>query len=620
MDVLLALATLIGGAAAAWYFWDKWRDRRLPLPSAAAKAAPRVADAGAAARAARPTSAVARAEPRAAAVLTGEDIDAVRAALEAGRHTVVAALRSSAGRVIEHPGYSITAVFVDAQQCFAAAIEARDALARSNSRLPLDSHVHYRWGIDVGAAADMRPDPSGDTCDEAARLAGSAADDAICLTPQARAQLPADSRPQASAAEAAGAAGAPQDGGASVPPPLRALGLPVPQLPSVILLPFTCIGDDSEAEVLAEGLRIDIQNALVRVPGLFVIAAGTAQVLRGVAPAEAAACAGVRHVLQGQIQRSGARVRANVQLLDALAGVVRWSERYDRAVDDALTVQDEIAAQVVTALDVRLSSGLQARIWRKCLTDIRARDQFYRGLQCFFGMTRESVAAARECFERVAELAPHSAHGPSNVAICLWLQATRGWTDDPAVARDEAGRWAERAVTLEDADGQAHTVLGNVRLLQHRFDEALAISTQAIEIRPGCTNANGFLANVLLHCAQPERAITHARRALRHAPLHPPWFIEILAAAYREAGELSLSIAAGREALRRVPQTVNGRAATSTALIRAQWHIEAARIGREMLQLDPRFSVARHVAAQPYRDRAVAERLQAELLAAGLPE
>src|SRR5690606_34087528 len=129
------------------------------------------------------------------------------------------------------------------------------------------------------------------------------------------------------------------------------------------------------------------------------------------------------------------------------------------------------------------------RVWRKCLTDPRAREIFYRGIQSFFRMNAEAMTTARVCFERVADLVKSSAIGPSNVAMTLWMQATRGWTDDPRKARLLAGEWAERAMQFEDADGQAHTVLGNVRLLQGRHDEAVKIARDAIEIRPGCNNA-----------------------------------------------------------------------------------------------------------------------------------
>ena len=138
----------------------------------------------------------------------------------------------------------------------------------------------------------------------------------------------------------------------------------------------------------------------------------------------------------------------------------------------------------------------------RCLTDPRARDLFYAGMHAFFQMNAESNASARARFERVAALAPESPLGATWVALCYWFEATRRWSSDPEASRRHAGEWAEQAVQSGDADGQAHTVLGNVRLLQGRHDEALSIARRAVSIRPGCTNSNGFLANVLLHCGE----------------------------------------------------------------------------------------------------------------------
>jgi len=173
---------------------------------------------------------------------------------------------------------------------------------------------------------------------------------------------------------------------------------------------------------------------------------------------------------------------------------------------------------------------------------------------------------------------------------------------------------------MADADGQAHTVLGNVRLLQHRFEEALAIAHQATAIRPNCTNANGFLANVLVHCGEPKAALTHVKRAIRYSPVYPPWFIEILAASYRESDQLDFAVAAAQEGLRIAPQSINCRLILASALVRGGWPAEAERIVHEVVNLAPEFSLAQHAAREPYRDQAVLDRVMGELRSVGLPD
>jgi TolB-like protein len=419
-------------------------------------------------------------------------------------------------------------------------------------------------------SAEAEPPPR-EAVERAAAIGLRAPTDGIRLTEAVRARLPDDAgygfsavEPDLFALDDRDVLAAPRPG----PPQLESIVLPLPERPSILVLPFGCAGQDSDGTALADGLRLDIQNALVKMSGVFQIAAGTGNALRGVDGVEAARRVGVRHVLEGAVQRHGERVRVSVQLTDAVAGAVVWSEKYDRVFDHTFELQDEIAARVVTTLDVKLASGEQARIWHKCLTIPKAREHLYRGMQAFFQMNPEAMATARTCFGRVAELAPSSAMGPSWMAMCLWFEVARGWRKDPEEARKAAGEWAERGVAREDADGQAHTVLGNIRLLQRRFDEALAIAHEAAVIRPNCTNANSFLANVLVHCGEPEAALAHVKRAIRHAPVYPPWFVEILATAYRESGQVDFAVTAAQEGLRIAPQSIGTRLVLVSALMR----------------------------------------------------
>ncbi len=605
MEVLLTLATILGGIAAIWYFWDKWADR-----AKQARLAPLVPGGHAA---------VVYAQPRAYGVLMGESVAAASNAVDRSGAGVAAAFAAHRGQMRGAHASAVVAFFPGASEALAAALAARQGVARGNGELGAEQRVHYRFGIDVCA-------PGADAAEAVARaalLAAGAQTDGIHISEALRAALAdhADSL-HLSATQAGSYAlilGGAADGQRAGPVQLEALDLPLPEKPSIVLLPFAAVADDAEAQAFASGLRLDIQNALVKMSGLFLIAAGTANAFRGVPAAEAATRLGVRHALDGSVQRKGEQVRVHVQLIDAANNVVLWSEQYDRQLNEGFALQDEITERVVTTLDVKLASGEQARVWRKCLSLPKARDHYYSGMHAFFQMSAESMARARSHFERTAELAPESSYGPTMVAFCLWMEATRGWSKDPALARAQAGEWAERAVAKEDADGQAHTVLGNVRLLQGRHDEALQIARAAVEIRPNCTNANGFLANVLLYCGEPRAASEQVRRAIRFSPVYPPWFIEILAASYRETGHYDLAAIAAREVLRLAPKSVEARVILASTLARAGSSEEAKQTGREIVALNPGFGTQNYALNQPFRESAARERLAANLLAAGLP-
>jgi len=564
---------------------------------------------------------VVRAEARASCVLMGEDEGAIGDALRRGREAVTERLSQGGATLHPTPAHTMIASFVDAAQGVLAAAAARAALAEMNRALPVESRVHYRFGIALGEVGNGSEGPGGAAVEQAAALGLAAHPDAIRISEPVQAQLPADfgfATARAGSHEYELDVGGQSGSATGLPVQLLAADLSLPDRPSIVLLPFNVVGDEREqSEALAEGLRLDIQNALIKMSSVFLLAAGSANAMRGWSGAEAAARTGVRYALEGTVQQSTGEVRVNAQLIDTVGGTVSWSEQYSRPLDHNFALQDEITECIVTALDIKLASGEQARIWHKCLNDPQARECFYRGVQAFIRMNRESIASARVFFERVVELAPDSPYGPTWIALCLWFESARGWAD-PVEAREQAGVWAERAVAMDDADGQAHTVLGNVRLLQRRFDEALAVAREALEIRPGCANANGFLANVLLYCGEPQQAIRHARRAIRFMPIYPPWFVEILAAAYRDAGMPDLGAITAREVLRVMPAATEARLVLASALVRCGWLADARRVAGEANELDAKLTLERWASSQPYRDRNACDAIMSDLRRAGI--
>ncbi len=559
---------------------------------------------------------VLRAEARSFGVIMDTDSARARRCLDRARSCVESEIERAGGRITETPGETVVAWFGERHAGLVCARSAREALRSLNERIPVDERVHFRFGIDVGEFAEGDDGPRGAAVSKSASLASAAATDAILVSGAVLGDRNAEDIALCEEdVYVVGAAPAPTP----VPPQVQSLDLPTPQRPSLALMPLTSPENNPETEALAVGIRMDVQNGLVRLTGLFLIAAGTTAALSHLPLNEAAERMGVRYLLEGNVLRSGARVRVNVQLNDALEGTVVWSERYDRVLDDAFAIQDEISDHIVTALDVQLASGEQSRLWRQCLKRSDARHALYRGFHAFWQMNPESMATALRRFERCAALAPEAPIGGTMAAMALWFQALRGWTDDVAGTRRRAGEWAARVADLEDVDGQAHTVLGNILLMDGRYDEALETARRAAEIRPGCTNANGFLANVLLYCGIPEEALDRAHRAIRLSPVYPPWFVEILASGYRDTGQTSLAIAAAREAIRIAPASLHARAILISALVRSGWLAEAQRVAEELRDRDDAFTVGRFAASQPYRSRDTLDRIAGELAEAGLP-
>jgi adenylate cyclase len=377
----------------------------------------------------------------------------------------------------------------------------------------------------------------------------------------------------------------------------------LPSRPSLVVMPIECISDDAETRHFAQGLRIDIQNALVKASGVFLIAAGSAAAVGDYSAKEAAQVLGVQYVLQGSVRRSGDLVRYTAQLVDTLTGHIEWSEQYDRQSSDVFKFLDEVVSDVLISMNVNLVSGEEARIWHKTLSDLKSLEVFYRGIDNFFRMTKDSLASARRDFERVAQHHPDLSLGPTWVALTFWYEFQRRLADSPDEARRKARDWAERASACEDFDGQAHTVLSHIYLLDKEFNKALEAGRIAVRTRPNCAHANGFFANVLHYCGRDTEALRHIELAIRYAPMHPPLFDYILSVVSRACGNVEDATKAAEAALERSPTDVETIALLAILASEQGRHRLAVEYFKELVRIDPDFSGWGYAEHQPYHHR-----------------
>jgi len=564
------------------------------------------------------------------------DDRATVASLDAARAVFRTRIESNQGRVIDMAGDSVLAVFDLASDAVSAALAIQQALDAAAGASPAGASLRFRIGVHLGEIIEkLDGTVYGDGVNIAARLQALADPGEIAVSDAVKGavgrRVPATFADRGERAiknipEAIrwhSAISMQPDSREAVPRARNALtrtAEDVATLPSIAILPFRTSTTEPEQAAFADGLRIDIQGALVRLAGLVLIGVGTTNTYRNkeVPPRQAAAEMGVRYLLEGFVQKSGERVRITASLIDGAAGQVIWSDRYDRVLDDALEVQDEITEKVVTALDVKMVSGEHARVWRKAIRNPRAREHFYRGMHEFMKGNKDANTAARGEYEQVARLAPAIAAGPTNVAFTHWWDVFRGWTASPAQSWGEAERWAARAMPMEDTDGQAHTVMAHLHLLRREHDLALKVAQQAVTLRPSCSNANPHLGNILYYCGKPAEAADRIRQAMRMMPVHAPWFNVLLAASCKELRQWGAAEAAAREALRKKPDDVDARLVLIEVLQTTGEEDAARELVREVATLQPEFSLARWAETQPYRDGATLDRITANLRAAGL--
>ncbi len=394
-----------------------------------------------------------------------------------------------------------------------------------------------------------------------------------------------------------------------------------PEKPSIAVLPFRSLGGDSEQDYLADGIRLAIQASLIKVSGLFLIGHAAVNDYRDevVTAHQVAHDLGVRYILEGAVQQSQGRLRITVQLTDGVDRRMVWAERYDRELADILAVQDDITTEVIKALDVTLVSGAQTQALRSTLKNLDAVHAFYRGLNYFYARTKDDSVAALRMFEDVVRLQPDSPIGASYMCMTHWIDALMGWSESKDHSLKMAAEWAEEAVALDDKSGLAYIVLASAHLLNRRHDEALATCYEAVKLRTSCPAANSYLATVLHYCGRSAEAVAQLKEAIRITPVYPPWFLTLLAAAYRESGELSHSISAAQEAIRRSPDDLDARVILCIDYSLSGRQERAEKLAREILAINPVFSAAAYMEKEPYEDLATVSRLTESLLAAGLP-
>ena len=332
------------------------------------------------------------------------------------------------------------------------------------------------------------------------------------------------------------------------------------------------------------------------------------------------ASTGARYVLQASLRTAGNRIRVAVELVDGVDDKLIWSERYDRTLDDSFELQDEITERVLTAINVNLVAGEQAKVWHRTLKNLKALELFYKGVHAFLAMERDELVRARQLFEKVAQMCPEASAGATWIALTHWVDVQRGWSDDPEESKLLARKFAEKADAMEYSDGQAQTVLSHVYLMDGEHDAALEAGRRAVTNRPACANANGFFANVLHYCGAYDDAIRHIELAMRFQPLHPPFFRNVLAASYLAKDMPERALETAQQVLEIAPKDIVARLIMTSAFVRSKHADLARQIAIEIKELDPSFSVRRFAENQYYRDEEFLQRYASDLLAAGLPD
>jgi len=378
-----------------------------------------------------------------------------------------------------------------------------------------------------------------------------------------------------------------------VRPPLPAerFAYPLPDKPSVAVLPFINVSGDAQQDHLAEGLTDDLITELSKVSGVFVIARHSVLAISDAASKvqDIAAELGVHYILEGTLQRADTRLRINVKLIDALTGLSLWAERYDRQYQDLFAVQDDVIGKIISALEIRLSEGERDQLARIPTDNLEAYDLYMRAEQeGFLYSDVDAYRRALSFYQQAIDLDPNFANahaGIARVAVDVWRN-DYNFLWSAAVARKIAYDAAGEALKLDPSNARAHTVLALLQLVDGREAEARSSATRAVEAQPNDAEAAGNLALVLAQTGSYAQAISEMDRALRLDPAPAPSFQLLAGIVYYTARENDKAIALIEAARNALPRVEPAREYLAAAYARRG---DKERAGQERARLEELF-------------------------------
>jgi adenylate cyclase len=413
--------------------------------------------------------------------------------------------------------------------------------------------------------------------------------------------------------------------------PATARALPLPDLPSIAVLPFTNRSGDPTQDYFADGISEDLITSLSKFAGLFVIARHSAFRYRGtdLDVRQIGRELGVRYLVMGSIRRDAERVRIAAQLVDAETTAQRWAEHYDRELPCIFAVQDEVTQKIVGTLTAHISRSEFERALAKPPEEFSAYDYLLRGnaiMRSWQGdASGEMLIAARSYYERA--IAIDSTYSPPLCGLALTYFAA--WIEPyphPVLATqyqqpttlDRALKLAQRAVELDPNLPDAHAMLANILKWLHRRSESTAEYDRAFELNPNLADYRFGLA--LIHWGRNKEGMEYLKRIIRLDPFHPPACLTFLGNAYYQAGQYEEALENLRAAARRLPSfrpTYVWLAATAAQLGLDEEAREAAAI---VLQRDPEFTIRYWLRLHQFAKQEHADRVAEGLRKAHFPE
>jgi adenylate cyclase len=408
------------------------------------------------------------------------------------------------------------------------------------------------------------------------------------------------------------------------PASVEEMAIPLPEKPSIAVLPFDNMSGDPEQDYIADGFTENIIAGLSQIPDMFVIARNSVYTYKGkpVKIKQISEELGVRYVLEGSVQRSGDRLRLTAQLIDAIEGHHLWAERYDRKLTDLFALQDEVTMKILGTMQLKLTVGESHFLHGT--DNFEAWGHLVRGFGQLSNTTKENILRARKHFEQAIKLDPDYAQAWTALAMTHSLEVVMGISKSPAESIKQALKLMQKASALGGDKAYIHDEMNRIYMLQGQYDKAIAEGERAVALEPNSALSHFKLSMVLHYGGRAEEAIVHAKKAMRLEPYYKIWYLPHLAGPYEMVGRYEEAIEIWKLFLERSlrgelpPIYAHERLAINYA--RLDRMEEARAHAAEILKIKPDYTVEFYRKATPYKDKKYLDSLVELLIKAGLPE
>ena len=577
--------------------------------------------------------------------LMGDDDESTVNTITAYRRIISELIQKNQGRVVDTPGDNILAEFGSALNAVNGSIDIQRTLDIENSKLPDNRRMVFRIGINVGDILHRDNCIYGDGVNVAARIESLADPGGVCISRGVFEQV---KKKICHGFEYLGEHTvknisepvriyrillAPEDKGKLIGEPFQPttkskkpftiavavilicsvvllwifypkvpeiqpaskekMEYPLPDKPSIAVLPFDNMSDDPDQEYFCDGLTEEIITALSKVPEVFVIARNSVFTYKGKAVKvnQVAEELGIRYVLEGSVRKSGDKLRITAQLIDAISGHHLWAERYDRDLKDIFAVQDELTKKIITAMQVELTEGEQARVASRGTNNLEAYLKYLEAQSKLIKLNIENNDLGRQLAKEAIELDPQFAMAYRVLATAYLMDVLLGTSKSPKKSIGMRIKLLKQAIELDSSYGEAYGALGFTYSIIGKHDEAIETADQGVILAPNSAESHLMLGHTFRFANKPEQAIPEYEKAIRLNPIPPAVYYTGLGMSYCLAGHYDEAIKLCKKAIRKEPNDFIARLAMTAVYSMSGQEKEARSEAKEVLRLNPKYSI-----------------------------